>query len=198
VTLTQAYFDRLYKENEDPWSFRDRWYEARKRRLTLAALPDEHYQSVFEPGCSIGMLTSDLAARSDHVLAMDISPSALRQAAAQVPDNVELRQGAVPADWPPRRFGLIVVSEVGYYLDDDDCNRLADMAVSSARDLIAVHWRHPVPDYPLSGDQVHSAINLAAQRRGLVQLVSHLEADLRLDLWSADARSVAARVGLTS
>jgi hypothetical protein len=164
----------------------------------MAALPGERYGSTFEPGCSIGILTDELAARSDRVLAMDVSAGALRQAARRVPPNVELRPGAVPADWPSGRFDLVVLSEVGYYLDRDDCGSLADRATSSTQDLVAVHWRHPVSEYPLTGDEVHAVLSDAAEAGGLAQLVSHVEADFRLDVWSCDSRSVATRGGLVA
>ncbi|MBC7682848.1 MAG: hypothetical protein H7172_10975, partial [Ferruginibacter sp.] len=38
-----AYFDALFKDTEDPWGFRTRWYETRKRALTLASLPADRY-----------------------------------------------------------------------------------------------------------------------------------------------------------
>src|ERR1700733_7645108 len=98
MTLQAPYFDRLYRDERDPWGFRSRPYEVRKRALTLACLPEAHYSTAFEPGCSIGVLTSDLAARSDEVLSMDLSALALASARESVPPNVELRQGAVPAD----------------------------------------------------------------------------------------------------
>ena len=49
MSVADNYFEKLYKGNEDPWSFRERWYEQRKRNLTLAALPRSHYGSIFEP-----------------------------------------------------------------------------------------------------------------------------------------------------
>jgi trans-aconitate methyltransferase len=196
VTLRRGYFEDLYAGDDDPWSFRTRWYETRKRRLTMATLPDEHYGSVFEPGCSIGVLSAELADRCDHLLAMDISAQALQQAKAELPPRVELRQGGVPSDWPAGDFDLIVLSEIGYYLDDEDCRRLAELAVTSARDVIAVHWRHPVDDYPLTGDAVHRVINHLAQAHGLAGVASHIEEDLRIDVWSSNHRSVAARTGL--
>ena len=198
MTLSSGYFEDIYQQHDDPWGFRTRWYEARKRALTLAALTRDHYRSVFEPGCSIGVLTGALAERSDEVLAMDISSKALEQAALGLPSNVRLQQGAVPDDWPDRRFDLIVLSEVGYYLDHFDCRRLATLASGSADELVAVHWRHPVTDYPLTGDEVHDHIRVSAEEAGLRSMVAHHEADLRIDVWSRDHRSVAARCGLVA
>jgi hypothetical protein len=196
VTLDQGYFDRLYREHEDPWGFRSRWYEARKRRLTMAALPDEHYRTVFEPGCSIGVLTSDLASRSDRVLAMDVASAAVRQARCVLPDHVEVRLGSVLSDWPEEEFDLIVLSELGYYFERQQWRRLSELAVESTRDLIAVHWRHSVADYPLGGDEVHRVLAESASRRGLTRIAEHVEADFRIDVWSSDQGSVASRTGL--
>ncbi len=196
MTLGQPYFDNLYRRHSDPWGFRTRWYETRKRQLTTAALPDQHYASIFEPGCSVGLLTSLLATRSDRVLAMDISAAALQEARTVLPPYVQLRQGSVPADWPSGRFDLVVLSELGYYLDENDCQRMATLAVTAARDLVAVHWRHPVEDYPLAGDHVHHIVEQTAAEHGLDQICSHVEADFRLAVWSRDGRSIASRTGL--
>lgn len=196
MTLKAPYFDRLYGSRPDPWEFRSRPYEIRKRALTLACLPSLHYSTVFEPGCSIGVLTSDLASRGDRVLSMDLSALALASAGETVPPNVELRQGAVPEDWPAESFELVVLSEVGYYLDSGDCRRLGERAAAGARDLVAVHWRHPVDDYPLSGDEVHRILAETSARVGMTHLVEHAEHDFLLDVWSHDARSVAVRTGV--
>jgi SAM-dependent methyltransferase len=198
MTLGPEYFDELYRRHPDPWGFRTRWYETRKRHLTMAALPDQRYASVFEPGCSIGLLTQLLAARSDRVLALDVSAAALQQARAHLPAHVQLRQGSVPHDWPAGRFDLVVLSELGYYLDEPNCQQMAEMAASAALDLVAVHWRHPVEDYPLTGDHVHQLIEQAAVKHGLGQICSHVEADFRLAAWSHDHRSVASRTGLVA
>ena len=44
---TVAYFERLYGANPDPYGLRLRWYEQRKRELTLAALPHPRYRSAY-------------------------------------------------------------------------------------------------------------------------------------------------------
>ncbi len=38
MSLDAQYFADLYAGNDDPWAFRTRWYERRKRELTLASL----------------------------------------------------------------------------------------------------------------------------------------------------------------
>lgn len=196
MTLQAPYFDRLYSAQSDPWDFRSRPYEIRKRTLTLACLPEVRYSTVFEPGCSIGVLTADLATRCDEVLSMDLSSCALALARESVPPNVELRRGAVPTDWPTESFELVVLSEVGYYLDACDCRLLGQRAAAGSTDLVAVHWRHPVDDYPLSGDEVHRILSDSCSAAEMTHLVEHVEADFRLDVWSHDARSVALRTGV--
>jgi SAM-dependent methyltransferase len=196
MSLDQQYFDDLYGASGDPWQFRSRPYEARKRALTMASLPEAHYGRVFEPGCSLGLLTEELAARSDYVLAMDISPVVLACLEGRLPQHVELRHGSVPDDWPDGHFDLVVLSEVGYYLSRSECRRLAHLATGSASEVLAVHWRHPVADYPLPGDAVHDLLDARARATGMVHLVEHREADFRLDLWAVDGRSVAQRTGV--
>ncbi|WP_411701383.1 bifunctional PIG-L family deacetylase/class I SAM-dependent methyltransferase, partial [Conyzicola sp.] len=87
VELGAAYFDDLYGRHDDPWGFTDRWYEERKRAVTLASLPEQHYGSALEVGCSIGVLTSELAGRCSALLAVDVSRAAVEAARARVADE---------------------------------------------------------------------------------------------------------------
>jgi SAM-dependent methyltransferase len=200
VTLPQTYFEDIYHGSDDPWGFRHRWYELRKRAITLASLPDQHYFRCFEAGCSIGLVTSGLAQRCDRVLAVDASEAAVRQAARAVDrfPHVRVEQGMLPRHWPAgQQFDLVVLSEIGYYFDATDLSALLDLAVASlapAGVLLACHWRHPVADYPLSGDFVHEAI---AERPELVRSVQHAEADFLLDVFTLGPRpTVAQQEGL--
>ena len=194
MSLDGAYFDRLYAASDDPWGFSTRWYEHRKYALTLAALPAPHYDSALEIGCSVGVLTTLLAGRCTALLALDPSVRALAQARTRVPGNVTLLQASVPRDWPGGTFDLVVLSEVGYYLDPGDLDRLLDLVQSSLAPggtVLACHWRHKVADYPLTGDAVHLA--LARWPR----LSRTLEQDFVLDvLVPGGADSVARREGL--
>ena len=183
MTLPGDYFHGLYAASADPWGFTDRWYEERKRALTLAALPERRYATAFEPGCSIGVLTEGLAARCDDQLASDVSPAALAAATARhLGVHVRLDQRSLPQDWPDGRFDLVVLSELLYYLGDDDLRTVAARAVEAVAPggtLLSIHWLHPVGDYPQTGDAVQQAVADAA-RGHLVPSVHHVEADFDL------------------
>jgi SAM-dependent methyltransferase len=200
VNLPADYFARMYDGSADPWGFRTRWYEQRKRDLTLAALTRPRYRRAFEPGCSIGVLTAGLAARCDDVLATDVDDRALAAARTSLArqDHVRVERLRVPGDWPAGQFDLVVVSELGYYLDPDALDLLLERAVGSLSPrgtLLACHWRHPVADYPASGDEVHERL---LARPELCSAVRHQEEDFRLDLLTlGPAASPARREGLT-
>jgi len=185
VSLPAEYFEQMYAASLDPWGFADRWYEERKRAVTLAALPDRRYATAYEPGCSIGALTLELASRCDLVLASDISERALGLAQARLAHkpHVRLERRSLPTEWPDGEFDLIVLSEILYYLGQADLALTVDRAaraVAPGGTLVAVHWRHPVVGYPQLGDAVQAALVSAAT--GLVRTVSHDEADFSLVL----------------
>ena len=178
-TLDRGHFDGLYDQSADPYGFTSRWYETRKYALSLAMLPWPRYRRAFEPGCSIGVLTAQLAPRCEALLSCDGSAAAVATAqdrTAQFP-QVTVEQRLVPADWPAAEFDLIVLSEFLYYLRDEDLARTTGLAVDSLAEggtLLAVHWRRPVPFHPQTGDGVHAALG---RRPELTLLADHREPD---------------------
>ena len=200
TTLPGDYFDALYARHDDPWGFESRWYERRKRALTLASLPAERYASALEIGCSIGVLTEQLAQRCDSLLSTDVSSAALQRARERLAGTsivrFELADDATPL--PDGPFDLIVLSEVGYYFTLGVLERVLDDAVdalSAGGTFVACHWRHQVDDYALTGDEVHTAIATALDGR-MTRMVRHEEDDFLLDVYSPDLRSVAVRTGI--
>ena len=159
-SLPPSYFDAVYGANPDPWNFAASPYEAAKYAATLAALPRARYEHAFEAGCSIGVLTAQLAGRCGELLAVDVSASALETARARCAglSNVRFEPRRMPADFPDGQFDLILVSEVGYYLSLPDlrvfCRQLVNGLKPGGHALL-VHWTPPVHDYPLTGDEVH-------------------------------------------
>ena len=201
MTLPPTYFADMYAGAEDPWGFRSRWYEQRKRDVTLAALTRPRYRRAFEPGCSIGVLTAALADRCDEVVAADVDERAVTTARGSLAmlGNVRVERLSLPQEWPDGMFDLVVISEVAYYLGSAELDQLLDCAVGSLAPrgtLLACHWRHPVPDYPATGDEVHHRL---LARPELDQAVSHLEEDFRLDLLTLGSTpSPARREGLVA
>jgi SAM-dependent methyltransferase len=186
MSLDQGYFDGMYAASADPWEFASRWYEARKYAISLALLPREHYGHAFEPGCSIGVLTALLAARCDQLLACDVAAAAVDSAARRTAPlgHVRVERRDILRDWPPGTFDLIVFSEVLYYYAGEDLNRVLGQAAAALRpdgNLLAVHWRHPVTDYPRSGDEVHLIL---AGHPGLARLVEHREPDFVAEVYT--------------
>ena len=159
-TLSATYFDELYRRSRDPWHFETKPYEHEKYAATLANLPRLNYSAGLELGCSIGVLTQQLASRCERLLALDAAQLAVEVArercAAQT--NVEVVRATLPDEFPAGSFDLILISEVGYYFARPDLKRLqirVHEALLPGGDLVLVHYLPVVPDYPLTGDQVH-------------------------------------------
>lgn len=102
MALSAPYFEDLYREHDDPWGYRHRWYERRKQQLTLAALPRERFRRAFEPACANGELTALLAARCDALFACDLSGRAVQLARERCAKlrNVAIEQRVLPHEWP--------------------------------------------------------------------------------------------------
>ncbi len=189
--LGDDYFDETWSE-PDPWGFEHRWYEQRKRDLTLAALPEQRYTHAIEPGCAQGLVTRRLAARCDRVTALELVPAVAARARRRCRDlpHVEVRVGALPDDWPPSpaddagaSADLVVASEVLYYLRPAGLERVLtglDQVLEPDGALVAVHWRGPT-DYPLTGDDVHRRLDEVAWLEPVLRLSQDA---FRLDVWT--------------
>ncbi len=195
-------FDAVFAADSDPWQLRTRWYEQRKRALTLACLPRRSYARGFEPGCANGELSAALATRCEQLWVSDASTQAVALARSRLAllEHVRVQQAEMPAAWPApstQTFDLIVISELGYFLHHaDEVARLARLARDSLVDggtLLSCHWRHPIDGYPLDGDAVH---DILGRSHGLQRLGGYLDSDMRIDVWQHGGDSVAAREGI--
>jgi LmbE family N-acetylglucosaminyl deacetylase/SAM-dependent methyltransferase len=190
----EAVFDGVHDGAPDPWNYTGSWYERRKRALTLAALPEASYQNGLEVGCSIGILTAELAARCRSLRAVDASGSAVRlagQLLAEYP-GVRVEQRVLPGDWPQGNYDLVVVSEVGYYLAANELAALWDRVEASLEPggtLLLCHWRHPIDGWELDGDTVHA---LARQRLGWRTAGLYQERDFVLEVLIAPGHEATA------
>jgi predicted TPR repeat methyltransferase len=200
--LPDDYFDAMYDHSRDPWQLADRWYEQRKYAITMAMLPKPRYRHAYEPGCSVGVLTELLATRCDHVTATDVAEAALAATAERLESGgcapqVTLERRSLDSSWPTTDFDLIVMSEVAYYLDAESLRAVLDREaplLATGATLLAAHWRHPVADYPLTGDEANFIVGDTA---GLHTLAHYSDGDVVIDVFGKDgARSVAATTGV--
>ncbi len=200
--LPDSYFDGKYAGAADPWKLEERWYERRKYAITLALLPHPRYRHAFEPGCSIGVLTDHLSQRCDHVTATDIATAALdaanrRLVEAGSRDRVTLLRRSLNEPWPATQFDLVVLSEIGYYLEAAELRAVLDREVTRlARGtvVIAAHWRHRVDDYPITGDRANDIIGATP---GLHHVGGYRDEDVVIEVFdTAPPISVAARTGV--
>lgn len=172
----------LHRDVLEPWGADTRWYEERKRALLLAMLPDRRLGRVLELGCSTGVTSLALATRSEELVAVDSSESAVAAASARLAGiaGVDVRHGVLPDDWPPGCFDVVVVSELGYFLDPGALDRTVDAVRSCLAEegvVLLCHWRPPVVGWVLDGADVHTAFAAAP---GWNRLASYLDADVEL------------------
>ncbi len=179
-------FDALYRDSADPWALEGSWYEQRKRALVLASLPQPRYRFAFEPGCAQGLLTLELAARCDRLLAGDCSLQALDAARQRLrgQPHVRFAQTVLPEQWPAGCFDLLVFSEVLYYLAPAALDVLIDRVLAlpaGPLTLLACHWRHPIEGCTLGGTQVHERLRAALP---WTHACAVHDADFVLDAWT--------------
>jgi predicted TPR repeat methyltransferase len=185
LITSREFFEAKYQDEVDPWHFTDSGYEQSRYAAIIASLQSRFFPRAFEPGCSIGVLTKELAGFCGQLYAMDISETAAQRAAERCKDlvNVQVCQGSLPADTPPDTFDLLVLSEIGYYYDTGSLAELATSLVSRLNHggvLLAAHWLGNSPDHLLSGDEVHEVI---AEIPGISLILSRRCSEFRLDQW---------------
>jgi len=183
---SRAFFERMYSTNSDPWNFASSEYELRRYQTILNALGGNRFEHAFEPGCSIGVLTEQLAARCDRVDAIDISPRAVELTKARCRNltNVHIACGSLLHHTLAGTFDLIMFCEIGYYFHEVDLRRIVlrlSDSMKSGATMLAAHWLGSSPDHVLSGDDVHGILG---DTESLMHRYAERHSGFRLDRWS--------------
>ncbi len=109
MSIDPAVFDRMYSENIDPWGYETSAYEAEKYALSLSLLDGRRFPRGVEIGCSIGVLSEQIARRCDYFLGVDAAEAALVRARSRGVANAEFRRAVLPREWPCGACDLIVL-----------------------------------------------------------------------------------------
>jgi SAM-dependent methyltransferase len=184
-TVSKEFFEDKYRTESDPWKFASSSYELNRYAEIIRSLEGRTFDSGFEPGCSIGVLTERLASLCRHLWAMDISPTAVAAAHQRCAHlrNVVIVQGALQNEVPADHLDLIVVSEIGYYFEPDALAKIRDRLIESLTPhgmLIGAHWLGVSPDHLLHGEEVHNVLRAG---RGLRITASRLYHGFLLERW---------------
>jgi SAM-dependent methyltransferase len=174
-SLSASYFEAKYQADIDPWRFRTSAYERDKYQATMAALTRPRYRRGFEAGCAIGVLSAQLTARCDQLLAVDASPTAIAEAARQDLPHVHFTTAVLPDDFPDGRFDLIILSELLYYFVKADLACLAEKCVAAMKDggeMILCHWLGET-NHPLIGLEANDVFVTAIATRRPARVILH-------------------------
>lgn len=184
-TYSETYFDALYSDNSDPWQYQTRWYEKRKREMSLAVLPQAEYDNAIELGCGNGVFSELLARRCQALLSIDGNAQAVQLAKQRLGESSHVRvlQEVIPhvllglddallqayplsdgtlVHKPP--FDLIIISEILYYLLPTDIDTVItwikqNLAVGGT--LLCCHWRYAIDGFAMTGETVHQRLQQA-------------------------------------
>jgi trans-aconitate methyltransferase len=179
-------FEARYRADPDPWNYAASAYERNKYELTLRALSRESYRFAFEPACSIGELTVLLAQRCEHLLATDVSPTAVERARQRCAHlgNVTVECRDLRTQPQGQSFDLVVLSEVGYYFGADmlrNIGRRLAGALMAGGELLAVHWLGHSADHVLHGHEVHTILLRSLPLR---HTLDERHPGFRIDVWT--------------
>lgn len=109
--------ERMYKTLNDPWNFETSVYELNRFDLLLREVGKYPHDRVLEVGCGEGLFTSRLAMIARHVVAIDVSPTAVDRARRRCPDPTYV-VASLDEFATGEKFDLVICAETLYYIKD--------------------------------------------------------------------------------
>jgi trans-aconitate methyltransferase len=178
-------FERKYQVNTDPWNFATSAYERGRYETILSALSTTPYGCIYEPGCSVGVLTQQLSRMAERVVATDFAPSAVAQARRRCAGlrNIQFDVADVRLYRSTPSPDLIIFSEIGYYFPRFELEVLGALLAEQLApegELLAAHWLGHSEDHVLHGDEVHAELRATLP---LEWMHGACHAGFRIDSW---------------
>jgi SAM-dependent methyltransferase len=166
-------------------------YDRSRDSLILSHVDNGLFRQAFEPGCSTGVLTVELAHRCAHVYATDVSADAITQAQfrCRALSNVQLSVDRLTAAITPESYDLVVFSEIGYTFTLTELDAVAEALAHALVDggrFIAAHWLGSSPDQILHGAEIHDRLmKILPFKQDAQVVVPHPEhTGFVLDVWN--------------
>lgn len=179
-----AGFENKFRADIDPWNYTHSRFELAKRGVLLRACGPSKHGRVLELGCAIGETSRALLRLALRLLAVDASPTALREAARRTARNRRIRfeRAILPGQMPRGPFDLIVVSELIYYLRPHYLNPLADRihaALAPGGTMVILNHRRPFADAAIKPALAHHRMRRRLGRRmAVLRDASHRHFDI--------------------
>lgn len=158
--FTAEYFDNLYTELPDPWTYRNDSLSEERRRLLLEILQRRRYHRLLEVGCAEGWITAELAKVADEITALEISEVAIERARKEcdlLPNVIFYRMDLLLDPIPTGSFDCIVCAGVLNFFQMNEQPALRDKILTYLEpggDILLEHGRHPYPGQ-IAGREIH-------------------------------------------
>jgi 2-polyprenyl-3-methyl-5-hydroxy-6-metoxy-1,4-benzoquinol methylase len=156
----KEHFDRLFARRPDPWNYQTSSVSQERKALMLDRIPRRNVRHLLEIGCAAGWMTTELATRADAVLAVDISPIAIRLAVTHCARlrNIRFQNIDILTSMPDGIFDAIVCAGVLVFLpwsaQKDVCARIVKSLEPNGI-LLLEHTRSAYPG-EVAGHRVHA------------------------------------------
>jgi len=112
-----AALEQLFRQRPDPWDFLTDSYEQARLARSQELVQQVPHTSVLEVGCAEGAFTAWLTTVAEHVVALDVSPTACARARARAPKATILAHSLGSYN-PSTVFDLVVCTETLFYMRD--------------------------------------------------------------------------------
>jgi len=179
---SRAAFEAAYAATSDPWGSASLRYGYQRRKYDhiVTLLPPRRFRRALDLGCGLGLLSQRLTARADETLGLDVADAAIKlaRAAATGVRGLTFAQADV-MDLPhelDRRFDLVVIADMLYYLSPLDNEllktlacRVADLLAPGGICLIANHFFFAADAESRTSRRIHDAFS----RSPRFSVVSH-------------------------
>lgn len=109
--------EELFQWTEDPWNFQKSKYEQDRLQALLDHVKLYPHESILEVGCAEGIMTAELCKIAPHVVAIDVSPTAIARAKLRCPTVTFLQTSLHDFSWESK-FDLVICAETLYYIRD--------------------------------------------------------------------------------